>query len=363
MDTQYNDNISNRFNKLNILCIGDQHFKTNNIQEIEIFLVKLESYLKDNIDNIDIIISLGDLLDDHSRVHITPLNLAIKYIQLLTSFRFTYQIIGNHDAYSNEIFLSDNHWANCLKHLPNLEVVDRVISRTHKDFNFILCPFVPDGRFNEALNTIPSWKDAKCIFSHVTIRGTEMANSIINKDSDIWELSYPLLISGHIHGSQWVQKNMYYTGSVMQVNIDENPDKHIALLSVTSTDLIITEIKLDLPTKERIYLNINDLADFKVPEFNNTKYALIISGSYEEFKAFKNSGLYKELCKNPYIVNGSKGIMFKSALKSDILLSHIKERSNRHNKIQTFTELLSEAILAENNTMLTHLYAQIQKSI
>ena len=89
---------------LRVLAIGDAHFKVNNIKEVDDFLIKLEKFLEEHQDEIDICVNLGDTLHDHSRLHVVPLNKAIQYTQLLAKYKPTYVIIGNHCAMNNSIF-------------------------------------------------------------------------------------------------------------------------------------------------------------------------------------------------------------------------------------------------------------------
>lgn len=78
-----------------VITIGDPHFKTNNVDEITNFCEKLLEYVKSNIP--DIIIVLGDILDEHERIHTTSLNMATDFLYKLSKISLTYVIVGNHD--------------------------------------------------------------------------------------------------------------------------------------------------------------------------------------------------------------------------------------------------------------------------
>jgi DNA repair exonuclease SbcCD nuclease subunit len=346
---------------LRVLCLGDAHFKTNNVIEVDIFLKKLQEYLDAHRDEIDLIINLGDTLDEHSRLHVTPLNKAIKYVKLLASYKPTYVIVGNHDAENNSIYLDDNHWLNCLKAWPNIEVVDTVTIATINNVKIALTPYVPDGRLIEALNTRKGdWEDSRCIFTHNTIRGAQMG-SMIAKDADEWDPSWPMLVSGHIHLSQWLGPNMYYTGSILQVAVDENPHKHIVMVTVppeASNGVNIKEIDLHLPKKEIVHISMEELEEYKVPSEPDTKYILYVSGDYDDFKTFIKSALYKSLIKLPQIYRGSKGIKFKPkkiALKESIA----KLKSIKECKLKHFNDLLIESIEQDNDPLLRSFYRHL----
>ena len=63
---------------INIIAIGDQHFKVDNIPEVDLFIEKITELISNK--NPDFVVLLGDLLDTHERLHTTPLNRAYKFI-------------------------------------------------------------------------------------------------------------------------------------------------------------------------------------------------------------------------------------------------------------------------------------------
>ena len=347
---------------LNILALGDAHFQTSNLKEINFFLDKLNNFLKQESNDIDIICIMGDILHDHARLHVTPLNKAIEYVNLCATYKPTYVIVGNHDAEFNSIFLTDNHWLNCLKNKTNIQVIDTLTVHEIKGHKLVFCPYVPDGRFVEALNTKKGqWEDAKCIFSHVTIKDCKMG-SLIAKDADEWKDEYPLLVSGHIHGSQWVTDNMFYTGSILQVAVDEDPDKIIALISIDKDGLPeIQEIDLELPKKKILHVDISEIDDYKVPNEPNTTYSLYISGSYDDFKAFRKGTKYRDLQKLPQI-GSAKNIKFqatKDEKKEKIRqIEDLQKVRQKH-----FTEMLLENIKLEKDQTQVKLMLSLYNSL
>lgn len=342
---------------LRVLALGDAHIQTSNINEIDIFLTNLKVYIEDHIDEIDVCCILGDSLHDHARLHITPLNKAIEYVKLVSSYKPTYVLVGNHCAINNSIYLSTDHWLNCLKGWANVTVIDDVTIQTIKEQKVVFCPYVPDGRFIEALNTKHGeWEDARCIFAHQTIRGAKMG-SIICKDADEWLDSNPFLVCGHIHNSQWLGPNMYYTGSILQVAIDESPNKHIALVTVTSNKVAIDEIDLCLPKKVIIDVSIEELnsGEYIIPSEPNTKYTLYVSGNYDDFGTFRKSSTYKNLCKLAQIYRGQKGIKFKPR-KIDLEKEQDKIQELKERKQQHFNDLLRDSIEQDKDQRLYSFY-------
>jgi DNA repair exonuclease SbcCD nuclease subunit len=341
---------------VNILALGDAHFMVSNTREMKVFLDKLKNYLEKESKDIDFIIILGDVLDSHERLHVTPLNQAIEYVKLCSSYKKTYVLVGNHDSTNNSIFLTTDHWINCLKNWPDVTVVDTIQIHKVKDRKIVMSPYVPDGRFIEALNTRKGeWEDASVIFSHVTIKGADMGN-MIAKDADTWDPDYPLLVSGHIHKNQWLAPNMYYTGSIMQVAVDESPEKTISIVTVpTSGTVKVTQVDLVLPKKEILHVAVEEIDDFKVPSAPETKYTLYVSGSCEQFRAFRKTAKFQELAKEPQL---GRRIRHKpNRLEKQEKMAHVEELKKSRQKL--FTDLLRDEVDREKDDLLTAFYRHL----
>jgi DNA repair exonuclease SbcCD nuclease subunit len=242
---------------------------------------------------------------------------------------------------NNQQFLTDNHWMNGMKEWENVTIVDKVI----KVDNFVLLPFVPPGRFEEALNTLDEeWKDVSAIFCHQEFLGCKMG-AIESTEGDKWPLDYPEIISGHIHDKQKPQKNIYYTGSCMQHAFGESHNKTIAWLSFCDNECGYSteEICLNLPKKKIVYLDVGDLEDYDIPETEDM-LRLTVSGNCEEFKAFKKTKKYQQMTK--------KGVkVFYQPVK-------IKEEKE-HRNVEDFLTILDDMVSKENNSDLYSAYNHI----
>ena len=79
---------------LNILIIGDPHFKIDNIPEVDLFIERIVELANEK--KPDLIVLLGDLLHEHERLHTIPLNNACEFIKKMErkfkSFRNKKQI-------------------------------------------------------------------------------------------------------------------------------------------------------------------------------------------------------------------------------------------------------------------------------
>ena len=332
-----------------ILCIGDPHFRVDNVDETLHFINSLESYISNN-PYIDIIIVLGDILHTHEKIHTVPLNNAVKFFKMLTSFSKikTFTLVGNHDATSNTIFLTDNHWMNFLKDWGNITVVDTPIKYHINSEDFItLCPYVPDGRFVEALNRIPDWKESSVVFGHQLLDGAKMGMIVAN-GVEKWLDEYPLLISGHIHDAQEVQKNYINVGSSLQHSYAENGSKRLLMLNVNE-EVKMEDVYLDIKRKKIIYATINELEDIsnKIKEnTDNIEYIISLKGSADDFKTLKKTDKYKDILNMENI----KNIKFKSE----------RVTSNEKDFISDdFSEHLNYSIYSSNDPYLISLYEHI----
>ncbi len=300
---------------MKILCIGDPHFKIDNAVETTMFTERCVELIKKTTP--DLCVMMGDLLHTHENVHVSPYNKVCEFISLVSKEVETYILVGNHDMINNTQFLTENHWMNPLKKWKNITIVDTVHKLTVKNLTFYFCPYVSNGRFIEALNTKDEeWKTATCIFAHQEFRGCKMG-AIMSKDGDEWDLSYPLVVSGHIHNKQRPQENIYYTGSAMQNAFGESESNTLSILtySVSGVNndghcLDIREEDLNLPRKRIIYQDINNIEEYNLPEEGQDKIKLTVKGDAEQLKQFKKSKKYKELSKK-----GTK-IVFKPTVSS-----------------------------------------------
>jgi DNA repair exonuclease SbcCD nuclease subunit len=319
---------------IRILCIGDQHFKPDNVEETDMLVDELDKFLQTRKYNY--IISMGDLLHTNERIHSNALNRATKYLLLLSKNSETFVLVGNHDYINCSQFMTENHWLNCMKSVPNIHIVDKTI----KVGDITMCPFVPDGRFIEALNIIPDWKFSKCIFGHQLIDGCKMG-SIKVSGVEEWKESYPMLICGHVHDKQNVSDNLIYIGSALQESFGEYKDKSICEV-VISEKISLNEHFLNIPKKKTIYISSDEIDSFVVPESSKMlKYRIVIHGDGNSFKIFIKSEKYKKIIENKNIK-----FDFKHSRKE-------KEERNKEmkrcEKNSNFKELLFSVVKEDKN--------------
>jgi DNA repair exonuclease SbcCD nuclease subunit len=275
---------------MRILFIGDVHIKKNNIQDVD----KLIKVINDwTLDLPDIAVVAGDVLDKHETVAIQLMNKAYELIRALKDKLPTYILVGNHDYINNSQFLSENHWMTGLKELDNVFVADVPLTLDTKYGTLIFVPYVPPGRFEEALSRIPNWESARCIFAHQEIRGCKMG-PITSTIGDIWEDEWPQVISGHIHQRHWPQKNVIYPGSALNHSFGYDCQ---GLSIFDMKDMSEQQVELHFDKKKILYITLDELYEneneFSHELLPHNKFSL--EGTIPEITAFKKTDLYKNM--------------------------------------------------------------------
>jgi DNA repair exonuclease SbcCD nuclease subunit len=210
-----------------ILAIGDPHFKTSNtaqsmqlVHDVDGFLARFHP---------EWLVILGDILHDHSKADLRPLRHATDWLKGVSKKIRTFVLIGNHDRLNNSDFLSDYHPFPGLEGWPNLEI----ICKTKLIDGILFVPYVKDGRFQEAIETILPYGEVpnkvEMGFAHQEIQGAPLGfkTSMI---SEAWPANYPLIVSGHIHTACTVGKNWVYSGSAFSHDTGELDKKSVVFL-------------------------------------------------------------------------------------------------------------------------------------
>lgn len=286
---------------MNILCVGDPHIKVDNLHMIELLEQQLLNAIRTH--HPTFVVLLGDLLHHHEKLYTLALNRAYTFIDRIRTLCPVYILVGNHDYISNQIFLGTDHWMNSLKQWENVTIVDHVL----REGDCVFLPFVPPGRFIEALDTLPGWQSAQIIFAHQEFYGCSM-NAITSNEGDKWDLSFPQVVSGHIHDRQTLQPNIYYTGSSLQHSFGETSKKSLLLIQ----DNEFVELYLDFPRKRSIQCTLDELGSGVETEYDEHT-RLVVKGKFDDFKLFQKSAQYRDLVKN-----GSK-VVFKPEESIEII--------------------------------------------
>jgi DNA repair exonuclease SbcCD nuclease subunit len=279
---------------MSILCIGDLHIQKRNLNLFAQFQDKLFSFIK-STPGIGTIVILGDVLHTMNIINTHCLNAAIQFFKQLDVLDIKIMIlVGNHDYIGPNEYLTKNHWMNAISEFnpKNITIVDTII--THGENVYM--PYVPTGRFNDALSTV-DLQNVKYIFCHQEFLGARYEfGNVVSDHGDIWD-NKPIVVSGHIHKRQWLNKNIYYTGTPYQTRFNEEPDKTIALIK----DNTINEFSLDLPKMITLYKTISDLK--KLQFDSNHLYKIILKvDNQTQTQNFLKTDLYKLVRKSATII-------------------------------------------------------------
>jgi DNA repair exonuclease SbcCD nuclease subunit len=312
----------------------------------------------------DFFVCLGDVLHTHEHLHSMAMNKAYEFINNMRQITKTFVLVGNHDAYNNQIYLNDNHWMNGMKEWDNTIIVDRVIKHEINNKKFVFVPYVPPGKFVEALDTNLPWNDANCIFAHQEFAGCKMG-AIISVEGDKWSLDNPLVVSGHIHSRQIPQPNIYYSGSAMQHAFGESEKNTVAYFTFNEDNTYsFEEINLNMPRKKIVYMDVEDIIDYQVPETED-QIKLTLKGNFEQFKKTQK---YKKLMEK-----GIKVVFKPKKIEKSTILEEFNEtkddnvdfRNEDNSKVDTkqqplnFISILDRLISKEENHFLRETYENI----
>lgn len=341
-----------------VICIGDPHFKVDNILEIEQFMEKIIILLEEKKPTF--IVVLGDILHTHEKIHTDAMNMAYKFVKAINNISKTYILVGNHDMISNQIFLTPDHWMNGMKEWKNTVIVDKVIKDEINGNVFVFVPYVFAGRFQEALDSLNDedkeyYKKASCIFAHQEFYGCKMG-AIVSIDGDKWSLDYPNIISGHIHSNQKPQENIYYPGSSMETSFGESQNNIIAFLQFNNeidNNYSLEEIDLKLPRKKIVYLDVDSVENFTIP-ISDDKLKVSISGEFEDFKVLKKTKKYKEL-----VDNGIKVVFKPKRSEKKLKDEKVQENIEKNEGISDFRLILEDMIENQKNPYLREAYELI----
>lgn len=342
-------------NAPSFLVIGDLHIHVTNLDEAALLREFLVKTARERRKEYHCIVILGDILDTNNIIRSEAHVVASELLGELSEIAPLLVLMGNHDLLGPLAFLSKVHGFTQLKRwvgtcddgvsFPSgtgVQVVDtEPVVFTVCDVPFCALPYIPPGRFQEALALNPHSTSARAIFCHQEFRGCDIGGGRL---SAVDETSPSLWISGHIHEHQRVEGGLY-VGTPRQVKIDENFFKTISLIQVEEKELKEERISTNLPPRCHIKTTTAELGNFAVPDYGRVKIEL--SGTVHENKAAKRHALVKEWKKKGFIVKFHDLITTKSIKKADTIVQR-----NRLN----FTKLC-EISAAEAG--LSHIYDEI----
>ena len=294
---------------IQVLCVGDPHFKVSNVPESDDMtnkLVKIAQHIKPKI-----IVLLGDILHTHEKIHVSPLMRAEKLVRLMSEIAPTFVLIGNHDRPNNSTYMTNDHAFNAMKQWPNTYVVDeKVVDANIGGYRFLFVPYVFPSLFVSTLTHekkgVPNpLKNTTAIFCHQEFLNAKMG-MIESRVGDPWDKNNPLIISGHIHDYDRLQPNLIYIGTPMQHGFSDcTNDKTISLFTFSKTNTDTTnenmtewkEDRIDLGMIKRVivYITPEQIHTYEPPLDKLIK--LTIRGDLASIAAVRKLDKIKELRK------------------------------------------------------------------
>ena len=291
------------------LAIGDPHFKPNNLKYARQMADKVWKLAVDK--NPRFIVILGDTLHTHEKINMFAQKEAVKFILKLSSEFETYLLIGNHDRPDNDHYLTDAHPFTGLKDtISNLTVVDKGLVKEIDGKKIVFMPYVPDGRFDEALRTLDvdpeDLTGVSMIFAHQTFKGAKKGAKIAGEDDspvDEWSLDRPPVISGHIHDFDYLQPNLIYTGTPFQHAFGDRDDKTVSLVTIAESGFEHERVPLDLPVRRTFRVKPQDVPTFKPPVVDDPSLVrIVITGTQGDIRTAIKSGFTKAWSTSGYKV-------------------------------------------------------------
>ncbi len=178
-----------------ILLIGDPHIRHTHLKEGEDLLRWVEEVIEEH--KPDLVVNLGDTLDDHAVIRAEVLCTVSKHIDRVAAMKVPMiMLLGNHDMWKPSS--SQYHALEVLKGKPLLTVADSIITQD----NITYIPYLPDPK---------DWPEVSTdiAITHNTFKGADYGFKLATDGISIDQVSCDLVASGHIHKQQQI-----YSGSV-----------------------------------------------------------------------------------------------------------------------------------------------------
>ena len=326
---------------LQVLCIGDPHIKYTNIPRSKEMIESVISLVKER--KPDIVVVMGDTLDRFEDVKTTALCLAVDFIDRLSKLVKVYLLIGNHDYPNPNVFMNAPHPFTALHRWDSVVVVDKVITHNISGHDLTFVPYVCTGRFVEALNTTDNWINSKVIFAHQEFQGCQMG-AITSINGDVWDTSFPEVVSGHIHDYQQCQNNILYIGCPIQHTYGDTNIKTVSMLCINDHGYNEERISLNVKSMKLIHIEALDIMNLIIDK--NELIKVIIHGTVADNTSVKKLSIIKELKDN-----GSK-VVFKDRKEVTTRI-----RINNDNEIRygdVFYEEVKDTDMGEMYTSIFH---------
>ena len=337
------------------IVIGDPHFKNDKLKESQEMVDSIVKLIEKKKPTFTVI--LGDTFHYHGTTKNKPFKMIYYFIERIVNISPVYILIGNHDYINQCQYLTDNHFFLPYRKWKDVVIVDHPIYVEHGNQSFVMCPYVPPTKFEQALNELiktgQDWQMVDCIFAHQEFKGCQYKSSKSTK-GDSWDSEYPPVISGHIHDAQKVGENIYYTGSPIQHTFGENPNKKVWFVKFGKSDnppyFEAEKISLGIKEKQTIHIDISKVDDFDLEILKKWTTKLVIACSSDQFRVFRQGTTYKKFnkigVKMTYEFSGVESTVGRKTRKEISFPSMLKEvvRKKDSEVQDAYSHLLEEKL-------------------
>lgn len=294
---------------ISFIAIGDPHISDRHIEMTIEALNNTYEIVKSRKD-ISFVVVMGDVFDRHNNLKMDHMKIAFDWLKKLSSVIHTYVLVGNHDRISNKDFLSSIHPYMGMSGTDKLRIISSPHIAILGKYKIGFVPYVPPGRFKEAIDLyinskvkrgedrgIRNVKDIDLIFAHQEFYDAPLG-PVTSKRGDKWDVSYPMVVSGHIHTRMRLQDNIFYTGSLYPITISEGNDKGVIIGNYNPSNrrLEYTVSKVVTSVKEVHRIKASDqdqVIEMVALDRKNTKY--IVQGTPDEVAVVKNKVKGKDI--------------------------------------------------------------------
>jgi len=277
----------------NIFLISDLHFgvRANSLEWLQnhanFFRNFYIPYLKENMEEGDILFILGDWFDNRQLLDIYVMNTSIDIIMELSEIIPIYFITGNHDIYKKND--TDVNSIAAFRFIPNVKIYEKPIVITNGKSKILVLPWVGDMKMEEEY---VKQNERDYVFAHTNIAGFRYDNGRqIHKGADFTRIKgIKRLFSGHIHKRQEFQQYLYIGSpySTKRGDIGNikglyyfNPQENKVKFTENTFSPIFQKIRLEnileRTLEDTVNLFNNNYSDIIVPDkyihlFNLTKF-------------------------------------------------------------------------------------------
>lgn len=264
------------FNK--VFMLSDLHFgvRSNSLEWLvnqkDFFYNWYIPFLKNNIEENDILLILGDWFDNRQSLDIYVMNESIKIIHELSKIIPIHFLTGNHDIYKKVD--TDINSLISFYFIDNIFIYEKPVILTNNKTKLLIIPWIGDKETEES---IVNSNNADYVFMHTNLDGFKYDNGReITNGVNISNKNIKRVFSGHIHKRQENKKFIYIGSPYHTKRSDINNIKGAYILDTINNKILFT-INNYSPIFQRIYLsNILDKTVEEISAILNNNYSDII---------------------------------------------------------------------------------------